>query len=224
MALALLAAVADVLTPLYAGKLIDAVASGAAGDAQVWHAAMTAFWLLVALGLGAMLLRQAVLQHHRLHAAHDERHDVQRLPPRAAPVHRLARQQLRRFDRAQDHARHVGGRPAQRHAADRPAAPGGDAGGRHRAAGLALAADGAGGGPGLGDVYRVHRAAVAALRGAGRAPGQRLGHAHGRRAGRRRDLQRRGQAFGAERREKRGWRAWSTSGAAAPAAPGCAAR
>lgn len=60
MALALLAAVADVLTPLYAGKLIDAVASGAAGDAQVWHAAMTAFWLLVALGLGAMLLRQAV--------------------------------------------------------------------------------------------------------------------------------------------------------------------
>ena len=53
----LLAAVADVLTPLYAGKLIDAVASGAAGDAQVWHAAMTAFWLLVALGLGAMLLR-----------------------------------------------------------------------------------------------------------------------------------------------------------------------
>ena len=60
MALALLAAVADVLTPLYAGKLIDAVASGAAGDAQVWHGAMTAFWLLVALGLGAMLLRQAV--------------------------------------------------------------------------------------------------------------------------------------------------------------------
>ena len=51
MALALLAAVADVLTPLYAGKLIDAVASRAAGDAQVWHGAMTAFWLLVALGL-----------------------------------------------------------------------------------------------------------------------------------------------------------------------------
>ena len=46
MALALLAAVADVLN---AGKLIDA----GAGDAQVWHAAMTAFWLLVALGLGA---------------------------------------------------------------------------------------------------------------------------------------------------------------------------
>ena len=49
--------------------------------------------------------------------------------------------------------------------------------GRHRAAGWHLAADGAGGG--LGSVMYIAFTAAAALRGAGRAPGQRLGHAHG---------------------------------------------
>ncbi len=61
--LALLSAVTDVLTPLYAGKLVDAVASGAAGDEIVWSAALTAFWLLLALGIGGTLLRQAVFQN-----------------------------------------------------------------------------------------------------------------------------------------------------------------
>lgn len=56
--LSLLAAVADVLTPLFAGRLVDALASGSASQAVAWNAAWTAFWLLVALGLGGMVLRQ----------------------------------------------------------------------------------------------------------------------------------------------------------------------
>ena len=63
VALALLSSLADVLTPLYAGRLVDAVASGAAGDELVWSAAMTSFWLLIALGVGSTLLRQAVFQN-----------------------------------------------------------------------------------------------------------------------------------------------------------------
>lgn len=61
--LALLSAVADVLTPMYAGRLVDAVASGSSGDDLAWSAAITAFWLLVALGVGGTLLRQAVFQN-----------------------------------------------------------------------------------------------------------------------------------------------------------------
>ncbi|MFY8030996.1 MAG: ABC transporter transmembrane domain-containing protein, partial [Devosia sp.] len=53
----LLATVADVLTPLYAGQLVDAVTQGAASDAVAWNAALTAFGLLMALGFGAALLR-----------------------------------------------------------------------------------------------------------------------------------------------------------------------
>lgn len=59
-ALVLLSALADVLTPMFAGRLVDAIASGSAGDAVAWHAAITAFCLLGALGLGATLLRQGV--------------------------------------------------------------------------------------------------------------------------------------------------------------------
>ena len=225
MALALLAAVADVLTPLYAGKLIDAVASGAAGDAQVRHGAMTAFWLLVALGLGAMLLRQAVyysiigftlrMMNGMMSSAF---HRVQRLSTdwhansfAGSTVRKITRG-MWAVDQLNDTLL-IALLPSVVMLVAPPRCW------------LALAADGAGGGPGLGDVYRVHRAAVAALRGAGRAPGQRLGHAHGRRAGRRRDLQRRGQ--GLRRRTARGSAAGARgrqSGAAAPAAPGCAAR
>ncbi|QCP53321.1 ABC transporter ATP-binding protein [Trinickia violacea] len=60
---ALLAAVADVLTPLYAGRLVDALAAGASDRALAWHAATTAFWLLVVLGLTGTLLRQAVFHN-----------------------------------------------------------------------------------------------------------------------------------------------------------------
>ncbi|MFM0556914.1 ABC transporter ATP-binding protein [Paraburkholderia sediminicola] len=59
-ALVLLSALADVLTPMYAGRLVDAIASGAASNAVTWHAAVTAFCVLGALGLGATLLRQGV--------------------------------------------------------------------------------------------------------------------------------------------------------------------
>jgi ATP-binding cassette subfamily B protein len=59
-ALVLLSALADVLTPMFAGRLVDAIASGAASNAVAWHAAITAFCVLGALGLGATLLRQGV--------------------------------------------------------------------------------------------------------------------------------------------------------------------
>ncbi|EGD02635.1 ABC transporter related protein, partial [Burkholderia sp. TJI49] len=58
--LALLAAVADVLTPLFAGRLVDALSSGVVDRAAAWHAAIVAFGTLTALGIGATLLRQGV--------------------------------------------------------------------------------------------------------------------------------------------------------------------
>ncbi len=58
--LALLSACADVLTPLYAGRLIDALAAGT-GTAR--PAALGAFTLLVSLGVAGTLLRQAVFQN-----------------------------------------------------------------------------------------------------------------------------------------------------------------
>ena len=42
----LLSTLADVLTPLYSGRLVDAVASSAGADAIAWNAAMTAFSML----------------------------------------------------------------------------------------------------------------------------------------------------------------------------------
>jgi ATP-binding cassette subfamily B protein len=45
---------------MFAGRLVDAIASGSASDAVAWHAAITAFCVLGALGLGATLLRQGV--------------------------------------------------------------------------------------------------------------------------------------------------------------------
>jgi ATP-binding cassette subfamily B protein len=56
--LVLCSALADVFTPMYAGRLIDAVTSGTPSDPGAWHAAVTAFILLIVLGLGGMALRQ----------------------------------------------------------------------------------------------------------------------------------------------------------------------
>jgi ATP-binding cassette subfamily B protein len=53
----LVATLADVVTPFYSGRLIDAVA-GSAGDAVAWHAALEAFLVLIALGLGGVVMRQ----------------------------------------------------------------------------------------------------------------------------------------------------------------------
>ena len=58
--LALAAAAADIATPLFAGRLVDAVASGVASDELAWQAAITAFVTLAALGLTGTLLRQGV--------------------------------------------------------------------------------------------------------------------------------------------------------------------
>ncbi|MEP9371477.1 ABC transporter ATP-binding protein [Mesorhizobium sp. KR1-2] len=53
----LISTVADVLTPLYSGRLVDAVASGAASDVVSWNAALAAFFMLLALALGAIITR-----------------------------------------------------------------------------------------------------------------------------------------------------------------------
>ncbi|MGZ2748471.1 ABC transporter ATP-binding protein [Burkholderia stagnalis] len=59
-AFSLLAALADVLTPLFAGRLVDALTLGLTDRAAAWHAALQAFGVLAALGIGATLLRQGV--------------------------------------------------------------------------------------------------------------------------------------------------------------------
>ncbi|WP_095689833.1 ABC transporter ATP-binding protein [Sinorhizobium fredii] len=48
---------ADVLTPLYSGRLVDAVARAAAVKTIGWDAALAAFSLLIALGFGAIVTR-----------------------------------------------------------------------------------------------------------------------------------------------------------------------
>ncbi|MGF6984603.1 ABC transporter ATP-binding protein [Paraburkholderia sp. JPY303] len=58
--LALFTAGADILTPVFAGRLVDAIAAGPASSAPVWHHALEAFGVLAALGLTATLLRQGV--------------------------------------------------------------------------------------------------------------------------------------------------------------------
>ncbi|AOJ98135.1 ABC transporter ATP-binding protein [Burkholderia vietnamiensis] len=59
-ALALLGALADVLTPLFAGRLVDALSSGLTERTAAWRSAITAFGTLAGLGIGATLLRQGV--------------------------------------------------------------------------------------------------------------------------------------------------------------------
>ncbi|WP_292142617.1 ABC transporter ATP-binding protein, partial [Mesorhizobium sp.] len=59
MAAFLLSTLADVLTPLYSGRLVDAVASSGAADDVAWNAAISAFWMLVALALTGVVLRNA---------------------------------------------------------------------------------------------------------------------------------------------------------------------
>jgi len=57
MVAVLLSTVADVLTPLYSGRLVDAVASGAASNVVAWNAALSAFFMLLALAFGAIVMR-----------------------------------------------------------------------------------------------------------------------------------------------------------------------
>ncbi len=53
----LISTIADVLTPLYSGRLIDAVASGAASNEVTWNAALTAFLTLLATAAGSLVSR-----------------------------------------------------------------------------------------------------------------------------------------------------------------------
>ncbi|BCM19972.1 ABC transporter ATP-binding protein [Mesorhizobium sp. J8] len=55
----LLSTLADVATPFYSGRLVDAVASGAGTDEVAWNAAMVAFSILMALALAGVVLRNA---------------------------------------------------------------------------------------------------------------------------------------------------------------------
>jgi len=102
----------------FSGHLVDALTRGA-DDADARHAAFTAFGAIVALCLISMALRLIGLQAivpFTLKIMSDVARDafarVQRFSTR------LARQLVCRLDRAQDHARHVGTRPAQRHHPD----------------------------------------------------------------------------------------------------------
>src|SRR5947209_12700256 len=54
----LLATLADIVTPLYSGRLIDAVTNSAASDPNAWNQAVLAFITLMVLGLGGVTLRQ----------------------------------------------------------------------------------------------------------------------------------------------------------------------
>jgi len=53
----MIATLADVMTPLYSGRLVDAVASGAASDVVAWDAATAAFVTLIVLALGSVVMR-----------------------------------------------------------------------------------------------------------------------------------------------------------------------
>ncbi|HEV2503840.1 MAG TPA: ABC transporter ATP-binding protein [Mesorhizobium sp.] len=57
MLMILLSTMADVLTPLYSGRLVDAVASGAASNDEAWNAAVTAFAALIGLALSSVVFR-----------------------------------------------------------------------------------------------------------------------------------------------------------------------
>lgn len=58
MALFFAETVADILTPFFAGRLVEAVASGAATNEIAWNAAIAAFLIIVALGVGSVIIRQ----------------------------------------------------------------------------------------------------------------------------------------------------------------------
>jgi len=54
--------IADILTPFFAGRLVEAVASGAASNEVAWNAALGAFFAILALGAGAVIIRQLAFQ------------------------------------------------------------------------------------------------------------------------------------------------------------------
>jgi len=57
-ALVIGATIAEVMTPVFAGRLVDAIAGGSPGDSQTWGGAINAFVILAVLGLTSVVLRQ----------------------------------------------------------------------------------------------------------------------------------------------------------------------
>jgi ATP-binding cassette, subfamily B, bacterial len=60
LAAVLFSTLADVLTPLYSGQLVDAIVKGSPEDDISWNAAMAAFWTLIALSFGTIVLRHII--------------------------------------------------------------------------------------------------------------------------------------------------------------------
>ncbi|MFC0010657.1 ABC transporter ATP-binding protein [Devosia nitrariae] len=58
LVLIMLATVAQLMTPIFAGRLVDAIATGSADHGPTWNAALVAFWLLAAFYLASVVLRQ----------------------------------------------------------------------------------------------------------------------------------------------------------------------
>ncbi|MEO5807550.1 ABC transporter ATP-binding protein [Devosia sp.] len=58
--LVLLATLAEAFSPLFAGRLVDAVASGSGTNPDYWVAALWAFWTMAGLYLVSVILRQGV--------------------------------------------------------------------------------------------------------------------------------------------------------------------
>lgn len=63
MGLFFIETIADILTPFFAGRLVEAVASGAATNEIAWNGALTAFFVIVALGAASVLVRQLAFQN-----------------------------------------------------------------------------------------------------------------------------------------------------------------
>ena len=137
-----------------------------------------------------------------VHAADHVRRVARCFRARAAVLHRLARQQLCRLDRAQDHPRHVGARPAQRHHPDGVAAVARGVAGVDDPARAALAVARPRDRRRRDDLRSDDRRVHDALHRAGGARFQCLGHQGRRHAGGCLDLQRRGEVV--RRRSARG--------------------
>ena len=187
------ATVADLFMPVFSGHLVDAMTRGTSDPAA---RACGARRVRRHRGARACLADPA---HDRpagdraVHAADHVRRGARRLHARAALLDRLARQQLRRFDRAQDHPRHVGARPAQRHHPDGAVALARGAAGVDGPARAALVVAGPRDRRGRRDLHSDGGCAFDALHRAGGAGLQRLGHQGRRHAGGRHHLQRGGE-------------------------------
>ena len=187
---------ADLLLPVFSGRLVDAVASGAAHRRPRCARRLTP--LRAMASLGAVLGAGAVSRfpgHRAADGAADDAHGQRCLLAGAALLHRLAREQLRRLDRAADHARHLGRRSDGRHAAAGAVAGGAGADRLSPAAGMALAGDGCAGRRGCARLRQRFGGAVAGVDRSGGAALECAGHAHGRRAGRRHHLQHGGEVL-----------------------------